>query len=108
MEVLETEGGLRLTGRLDSRTIPDVRLALHRAVDAGSGDLRLDVAGLEIWDAAGLGLLVGVHRRALHRGRRVLLVDPSSRLLRLMRLVRLQRVLLVADAGTPSSAAALG
>ena len=38
---------MALTGRLDVHVAADVRLALAEAVDAGSGDLVLDLAGLE-------------------------------------------------------------
>lgn len=88
---------LVLTGRLDARTVPGARTALHSAVDDGAGDLVLDVAALEIWDAAGLGMLLGVHRRAADRGRRLVLRSPSARLRRVVRAARLHRVLTTSD-----------
>lgn len=95
MRITEIQPGaeISLAGRLDSRTIPEVRTALHRAVDEGSGDLVVDVAGLEVWDAGGLGMLVAAQHRAGARGRRLVLRHPTERLRRLVRLTRLQRVL---------------
>ncbi|MFP5336789.1 MAG: STAS domain-containing protein [Actinomycetes bacterium] len=96
-----------LDGRLDVRALPDVRDALQAAVDAGAGDLVLDVARLELRDAAGLGLLVGLHRRALVQGRRLVLANPPPRLARQLRIARLSRVLAVVESGGASAAPAL-
>jgi anti-anti-sigma factor len=95
MRITEVHPGteLVLVGRLDSRTIPEVRSAVNRAVETGSGDLVLDVAALEVWDAGGLGMLVAAQHRAGARGRRLVLRQPSERLRRLVRATRLQRVL---------------
>ncbi len=53
-----------LVGRLDRRTSSWLRDSLHACVDEGQGDLLVHVGKLEIWDGAGLGVLVGAHRRA--------------------------------------------
>jgi anti-anti-sigma factor len=82
-----------LTGRIDVHTVAEVRSALHAAVDAGQGDLMVDVSGVELVDATGLGMLVAAHRRAVARGRRMVLRDPSPRLARILRATRLHRVL---------------
>lgn len=86
-------GGLALSGRLDVTVAADVRLALAAAVDAGAGDLVLDVHGLTGVDASGLGVLVGAHRRAGRTGRRLVLLDVSPPLARALRMTRLDRVL---------------
>lgn len=80
-------------GRLDVNTVAEVRLALHDSVDRGVGDLLLHLAGAEIHDATGLGVIVGAHHRARLAGRRLVLVDVSPRLDRLLRASRLHRVL---------------
>lgn len=85
-----------LPARLDGSTVEDVRLTLVQAMeamDATSGDLVLDCSGLEVIDAAGLGLVVGLHRRAHAIGRRLVLADPKPRVLRLLAVTRLHRVL---------------
>lgn len=100
-----------LRGRLDVSTVADVRIALHAAVDTGSGDLLVDLGGVDVVDASGLGVLVGAHRRAGRVGRRVVLRNVPERILRLLALTRLNRVLhveAVVPAGAPARLAATG
>ena len=82
-----------VAGRLDTQTVAEVRLALHRILDQGAGDLLIHLAEAEVHDATGLGVLVGLHHRARLMGRRLVLVDVSPRLDRLLRASRLHRVL---------------
>jgi anti-anti-sigma factor len=84
---------LVLSGRLDVRVTPEVRLALAAAVDDGVGELVLDVSGLDAVDATGLGVLVGAHRRAGRVGRSVVLQDVPPALARGLAVTRLHRVL---------------
>jgi anti-sigma B factor antagonist len=84
-----------LVGRLDRRTAPTVREILSRCVDEGEGDLLLHIGSLEIWDSAGLGVLVGAHRRARRAGRRVVLTEVPPRQLRLLRATKLHRLFVV-------------
>ena len=90
---------LVVCGRLDSRSASVLRAALHEAVDesgdqAGS-DLELDLSGLEIWDGAGLGVLVGANRKARRAGRQIVLIAVAPRIARLLRATRLDRALVV-------------
>lgn len=84
---------LVLRGRLDVAAAADVRLALDEAVAAGSGDLVLDLAGVQAVDPTGLGVLVGAHRKAGRSGRTLVLRDVSPPAARLLRRTRLDRVL---------------
>lgn len=84
---------LALQGRLDVRAAADARLALAEAVDAGDGDLVLDLTAVEAVDATGLGVLVGAHRRAGRGGRTLVLHDAPPPVARLLRRTRLDRVL---------------
>ena len=84
---------VRLSGRLDVRAAADVRLRLADAVDAGEGELVLDLTGVEAVDATGLGVLVSAHRRAQRAGRTLVLEDPPPPVDRLLMLTRLDRVL---------------
>lgn len=82
-----------VSGRLDVNTVAAVRLGLQDIIDRGVGDLLLHLADAEVHDATGLGVIVGAHHRARRAGRRLVLVDVSPRLDRLMRATRLHRVL---------------
>ncbi len=88
---------VHVAGRLDVHTVPDVRAALHAAVDAGSGDLVVHVEDVVVADATGLGVFVGAHRRAQRTGRRLVLRSVPLPALRLLRVTRLHRVLQVED-----------
>ena len=88
---------VHVVGRLDVHTVPDVRSALHAAVDAGRGELVVHVDGIVVADATGLGVFVGAHRRAQRTGRTLVLRDVPLPALRLLRVTRLHRVLQVGD-----------
>lgn len=88
IEVIEPGARLRLSGRLDARNTSLARGALHDAVAAGTGDLVLEMGELEIWDGAGLGVLVGAGRRAQRADRRLVLTDVRPREFRLLRVAR--------------------
>lgn len=99
MDVQEQERGrlLVLRGRLDARAAPDVRQSLHRVVDAGGGEVLVEVSGLVLVDVASLGLLLEAHRRAERAGRHLVLVGVPPPLERMLRATRLDRVLHRAD-----------
>lgn len=88
---------IALEGPLDGRSVADVRATLHAAIDAGYGDLFVDVSRVELVDLTGLGVLVGADRRAKLAGRRVVLRDASPRLTRILRVTGLHRVLTVEE-----------
>jgi anti-sigma B factor antagonist len=86
---------LSLSGRLCAATVADVRRALGTALEMGDGDLVVTLAGVDLGDATGLGVLVGTHRRALREGRRLVLREVPERLERMLAITRLHRVLVV-------------
>lgn len=90
-----------LQGRLDVSSAPDIRPVLHTALDGGAGDLVLDLSAVLVIDTTGLGLIVGVHRRAGRCGRRLVLRGVSAPVLRLLRRTRLHRVLHLEDSAVP-------
>lgn len=92
---------LSLVGRLDTHSSAPVRSALHREIEAGWGDLTVHLADLEIWDASGLGVLVGAHRRARGLQRRLVIADMAERERRLVRAARLHRVLVLPPRSGP-------
>ncbi|HVU75188.1 MAG TPA: STAS domain-containing protein [Mycobacteriales bacterium] len=88
-----TEGVLHVSGRVDVLTVAELREALHTAVDAGVGDLIVDVGGLELVDATGLGALLSAHRRARRAGRRLVLRAVGPDLHRVLHRTRLDRII---------------
>ncbi|GGT35972.1 STAS domain-containing protein [Streptomyces chromofuscus] len=82
-------------GRLDVRSAADARTVLHSAVDDGDGDLVLDLSELDSWDATGLGVIMGAHRRAGRCGRRLVLRGVPPQMQRLLVATRLHRILAI-------------
>jgi len=87
-----------LDGRLSARTVSEGRAALVEAISIGTGDLVVDLSGLALVDASGLGVLVGAHRLALRSDRRMLLRRVPERIDRLLSLTHLNRVLCLEQA----------
>ena len=84
-----------LSGRLGATTVADVRNALAHVIEQGTGDIVVDLQGVELVDATGLGVLVGAHRRADRAGRRLVLRNVPERIDRLLVATRLHRVLCI-------------
>jgi anti-anti-sigma factor len=107
IHVVRPGSSVALAGRLGAATVADVRAALSAAIDAGAGDLVVDLRSVDLVDATGLGVLVGAHRRADRAGRRLVLRAVPERIERLLLITRLHRVLVVErviDLGHPISA----
>jgi anti-sigma B factor antagonist len=100
LEILIEEPGavVAVAGRLSARTVADVRAALVEAIAAGTGDLTVDISGVHLVDASGLGVLVGAHRLALRSERRLVLRGVPERIERLLAVTHLNRVLTVEQA----------
>jgi anti-anti-sigma factor len=95
IDVLRPGAMVALSGRLGATTVADVRAALAHAIERGVGDLVVDLHGVDLVDATGLGVLVGAHRRAERAGRRIVLRMIPERIDRLLVATRLHRVLCI-------------
>jgi anti-anti-sigma factor len=83
-----------LPSRVDATTSGDVRYTLQVALDSiHGGDLTVDASQVVSLDVAGLGVLVTAHRRARHRGVRLVICDPQPRIMRILAVTRLHRIL---------------
>jgi anti-anti-sigma factor len=91
----EVAGVVRAGGLLDVRSVGDLRDALGRMLDATTGDVVLDVSGVDGVDATGLGVILAVHRRAAAQGRRLVLDGVGPGLARILAVTKLHRVLTV-------------
>jgi anti-anti-sigma factor len=80
---------VRVNGELDLATVPRLLSTLERL----DGDVDVDCSGLHFIDAAGLGAFVKAHHACAARGARLVVVDPSPAVVRLLRLVELDTVL---------------
>jgi anti-sigma B factor antagonist len=91
--VLSVDGGdpavVRAAGELDVAGVSPLLLVLSDQ----DGDVELDCSGLEFIDAAGVGAIVRAHQSCEARGNKLVLVDPSNPVVRVLRLVKLDTVL---------------
>jgi anti-anti-sigma factor len=100
-----------LRGRLDVRTVADLRLTLHRLIATGTSEVLLDLGEAHVGDATGFGLIVECQRRARRAGRPIRIVAADERTRRLLRRARLHSLLGAAPsavAGEPALASAAG
>jgi anti-anti-sigma factor len=95
-------GEFEVSGRVDVTSVADFRSVVQEAVDCAAplgvvpgAVVLIDVEGLELVDAAGLGVLVEMHRRAGRAGLRFALRNVSPALSRLLFISRLYRVIAV-------------
>ncbi|PWI44643.1 STAS domain-containing protein [Streptomyces sp. ICBB 8177] len=105
MHIKGDHARLVVGGRLDVRSAADARAVLHTALDAGHGDLVLDLTDLDSWDATGLGVIMGAHRRAGRANRRLVLRGVPPQMQRLLIATRLHRILTI-DGGPLDAAPA--
>jgi anti-anti-sigma factor len=75
---------------LDVATAVSGRLQLRRELETGRGPLVIECSAVWFIDAAWLGVLVSTARYGAQLGRKVTVVAPSPRVLRVLRLVGLE------------------
>ena len=90
---------LRASGDLDAYTAPGLRTRLHEATDGGGGAslVVVDLTSTTFIDSAGLGALVGEHRRMRERGGRLRIVRPPALVARAFEVTGLDEVLDMRD-----------
>lgn len=100
---LATQGEvLRLSGRLDASSAGQVRAQLNAVLESHpQGDIVVEVSGVDVVDAVGLGVLTAVHVRLEREGRMLVLRGCSARVHRVIAVTRLARVLHVEPVSRP-------
>jgi anti-sigma B factor antagonist len=84
---------LALTGRLDASSVGDARATLHRHIEASLGNVVVDLSGVDVIDATGLGMLAAAHRRLERSGRRLILRGCADHVRRVLAVTRLARIM---------------
>jgi anti-sigma B factor antagonist len=82
--------GIRLEGEFDVANAPELAAAIGDLA-AEDGPVDVDMSGVTFMDSAGLHALVG-GARSLDGNARIVLVDPPSRVVRLMDILGLVRM----------------
>lgn len=73
-------------GELDLASLDVLRKALDGALEAGLGDVEVELSELTFCDSTGLCLLLAAQRKLQAAGRTLRLVNPTPRMLRLLEL----------------------
>ena len=91
-------GRLRLFGELDTSEVARVRACLVGV----EGDVELDCSGLSFIDAAGLGLFVELHTECRARNAKLLIINPSRCVIRILELTGLDQLMTAEQANRAS------
>ena len=87
----------RVSGEIDIATAPGLRSQLIGLVTGGRTSVVLDLAGVEFLDSTGLGVIVGVLKRARTLGGDLRLVCPNPAVRRVFEITALDRTMPLAD-----------
>ena len=93
---VEVLGGVPVVAapeEIDITNAEALRSALVTAAADGHGTLVVDMTGTQFCDSSGLHTLIAAHKRAEAEGREVLLVIPSTAVLRVFALTGMDRVI---------------
>ena len=104
VSIVRTDGHttLRVTGEIDLATAPDLRQRLEAVIDAGTGNLQIDLAEVTLLDSSGLAALLAARQRLHDTKRRLTVLNQSKAVHRVFELSGLIEVLAV----TPDDRAA--
>lgn len=80
LRIEPAEGGFTLSGEIDAHTAP----GLAAAIADVSGDVELDLAGVDFVDSSGLRVLIDAHQSLADRGDELRLRQPSDAVRRLL------------------------
>lgn len=87
---------VKIGSHLDVRNVGHVRTRLNAVLEAAAGETAIivvDLAALEIIDAAGLGMLTATHLRAERAGQHLILRNCRNEIRRVLAVTRLNRIL---------------
>lgn len=91
------DGGteIEVRGEIDLSTVSSLRDAVLDAVGAGARRVHLMLDGVTYIDSAGLGTLIGAHKRLVGLGGELVVSCEVERVLRLFRMTGVDQVLTI-------------
>jgi anti-sigma B factor antagonist len=98
----------RVAGEVDVATAPRLRETLLTALTEGRRHLVLDLTGVEFLDSTGLGVIVGLLKRARTLGGDLRLVCPNAAVRRVFEITALDRTMPLSDTVDAALAGAEG
>jgi anti-anti-sigma factor len=94
---------LVVAGELDAHSAPGLRERLGASTDGA--ETVLDMSGITFMDSSGLRVLIDAHRQAADRERRLVVVEPSPSVRRVLEIAGVLDHLDVRDSAAPDRAA---
>lgn len=89
---------IEVRGEIDLATVNTLRTAVIEAIAAGARRIHLMLDGVTYIDSAGLGTLIGAHKRLAALGGQLVVSCDVERVLRLFRLTGVDQVLTIQQA----------
>lgn len=86
---------VKVSGRVDSATAPELERSLQGLLDSGRNQIALDLQATEYMSSAGLRVLVAMHKAAKKNGGGLCLAQPSVRVQEVLELAGLTPVFTV-------------
>jgi len=86
---------VKVTGRVDSATAPDLEKALQDLLDAERSQIVLDLQDADYMSSAGLRVLVAMHKATKKSGGGLCLAQPSARVTEVLDLAGLTPVFVI-------------
>jgi serine/threonine-protein kinase RsbW len=100
---IQTDGAkttLLLGSHLTATQVPELRVALRNAIDAGARALTVDLAAVAVMDSMGIGLLIATGNSLARLQGAITLINASPDIMGLLRNMRLIDRLKVSAAPT--------
>ena len=95
MRELKHVNVVKVSGRVDSATAPELEKSLQGLLDSGRNQIALDLQATEYMSSAGLRVLVAMHKAAKKNGGGLCLAQPSVRVKEVLELAGLTPVFTV-------------
>ena len=95
IDVSDTEARLNAAGEIDSTSAPVLKDRLNGLLDAGAGDITIDLTGVTFLDSAGLCVLAAAYRRSTAEHRRLRVLASSRAVMRPLQITGLWDLLQV-------------
>jgi len=82
-------GLVTMTGEIDFTVTPHMRERLAAFIEATSGDILLDLGGLDYIDSSGLAALIEARKKLQSKGRKISISEVSSQVRKLFNLTQI-------------------
>jgi anti-sigma B factor antagonist len=92
-ELGEGRAVLRVEGRLNLVTAPELRAAVERAVAAGTPRVVIDLSGVAFIDSSGLGMVIAGLKHARQAGGELRIAAAGEQVRMVLELTKLSRIL---------------